>query len=321
MSRILVTGGTGFVGRHLCRYLVEGGKSVRAAYRGSSGADSLSSMVELVSVGDIGPSTDWKAALDDVDAIIHLAGRVHVMQESATDPLAAFRTVNVYGSENLARQAAERGVRRLVYVSSVKVNGEHTEDRVPYVETDEPEPQDPYGQSKLEAERSLFGVANQSGIEVVAVRPPLVLGPGVSGNVLRLLKLIDKGFPLPFGRTGNQRSMIGVTNLCNFLVHCIDHPAASGQVFLVSDGKDLSTTALVRLMGKALAHRAMLFPLPARLVQILAKAAGQEALWLRLFGSLQVDIGKAKAQLGWEPIISSEEEIERMANWFRQACK
>ena len=208
--------------------------------------------VEVALIDGLSVAQSWTPALQGIDAVIHCAARVHVMDERAADPLAEFRAVNVEATRHLAQQAAAAGVRRFVFVSSIKVNGEETTPGRPFTADAEPQPQDPYGQSKLEAERALFEIARQTGLEVVVVRPPLVYGPGVKANFASLMRALQRRLPLPFGSIDNRRSLVARDNLVDLLVLCTRHPAAAGQVFLVSDGEDLSTAQLCRGLSRAM---------------------------------------------------------------------
>jgi nucleoside-diphosphate-sugar epimerase len=240
------------------------------------------------------------------------------MRETASDPEAAFRRSNVTATESLARQAAAVGVRRLVLLSSVKVNGERTADR-PFTEEDAAAPEDAYGRSKLEAERALQAIATESGLEVVVARPPLVYGPGVKGNLLRLLQWVDRGTPLPLARVRNQRSLVGIWNLCDLIALCVAHPAAAGQTFLVSDQQDLSTPALIRAMATALGKRPRLVPFPVPVLRGVARVVGQAAAVDRLTGSLQVSSAKAVRVLGWRPRVPVQEGLQRTVDWYRRS--
>jgi nucleoside-diphosphate-sugar epimerase len=305
---ILVTGATGFVGRHLCAMLTQSGFPVRQAVR----KPSLEGDVAVV--GDLGPQTDWASALDGIEVVIHLAARVHVLNEQAADPLREFRLVNRDGTIRLAQACVSAGVRRLVYISSIKVMGEGTAPGKPYHESMRPDPQDPYGVSKWEAEEYL---REQKVLETVIVRPPLIYGPHVGANFLRLIKLVDRGLPLPLGSTGNKRSLVAVGNLCHFLMCCILHPAAVGETFLVSDGEDLSTTELVRQIGNHLGKRPLLLPAPYSVVRIPAALLRREEVIHRLWGWLQVDSQKARSLLGWQPPIEVGEGIRQTIKWYR----
>ncbi len=266
-------------------------------------------------VGDIGPLTDWTVALQGVFAVIHTAARVHVMHDVTPDPLEAFREVNFWGTLNLARQAVASGVRRIVFVSSVKVHGESTELGKPFTAEDMPAPIDPYGISKLEAERCLFSLAAETGIEIVIVRPPLVYGPGVKGNFAAIMHILKKGLPLPLGALkGNRRSMVALDNLASLLVICATHPAARNQVFLVKDGEDLSTVALLNRLGAAMEVPVRLLPVPESILLFGARALGRTDLARRLLGSLQVDDSRTRETLSWTPVIEVDEGL-------RAACK
>lgn len=257
--------------------------------------------------GDLVEGANWQHALAGVDAVVHLAARVHVMREAAADPLAEFRRVNVAASLKLAREAARAGVRRFVYLSSVKVNGESGT----FTEGDRPAPEDAYGISKHEAEVGLRQIADETGLEVVIIRPPLVYGPGVRANFRALMRAVARGIPLPLGAIDNRRSLVAVDNLADFTLTCIDHPAAAGELFLVSDGEDLSTTDLIRRMARAMGRPARLIPVPAPVLMAAAALVGKRDAARRLTESLQVDISKARQLLNWVPPISVDEGLRR----------
>ena len=311
--KILVTGASGFVGRSLCAALEQNGHVLVPVVRTISSR--LSTNRDYVEIGDINSSTNWMPVLGNVDAVIHLAARVHVMKETAVDPLAAFREVNVYGTERLAYQAGAAGVKRLVYVSSIKVNGEVTSDR-PFRADDEVKPADAYGVSKLEAEQRLVQIAEQTGLEFVIVRPPLVYGPGVGGNIFRLLKLIDSGVPLPFGRVCNRRSFVNIDNLSDFLNVCITHPNADGKTFLVSDGHDMSTGELIANLAREMRKSIWLLPVPVFLLKFIGTLVGKRAEMDRLCGSLQLDIGKSCRILDWEPPFTVADGLHKTVAWY-----
>lgn len=295
---ILVTGASGFVGRPLCAELNKRGQIVRAALRSTMGPFSN---VEVVLVGEIDGGTNWATALRDVDVVMHLAARVHVMQDDSTNPLQEFRKVNVEGTERLALSAAASGVKRLVYVSSIKVNGEGTCGGKRFTETDAPSPGDPYGISKWAAEQALRRVAQETGLEVVIVRPPLAYGAGVKGNFAKMLKVLAEGIPLPLASARNLRSLIHVENLVDALIACATYPAAAGQTYLVCDGEDISTPDLLRQLGAAMGHPARLFPCPPVLLKLAGRLTGNSDKVERLLGSLQIDNGKIRRELGWKP--------------------
>ncbi len=315
--QILLTGANGFVGRRLYTRLTESGKIPRRAVR------SIESRQELVggdlsAIGDIGPDTQWDKALAGVKAVVHLAGRVHVMIETASDSLAEFRRVNVAGTLNLARQAAEAGVRRFVFLSSIKVNGEETAAGQFFTEKDTPAPQDAYALSKWEAEQGLLQLAAETGMEVVIIRPPLVYGPAVKGNFFAMMRWLARGVPLPLGAIHNQRSLVALDNLVDLIITCIDHPAAANQIFLVSDGEELSTTELLLRTAAALNRPARLFPVPQKIVIAGLRCLGKADLAQRLCGSLQVDSGKARRLLGWLPPVGVDEGLRKTAQYFRE---
>lgn len=304
--QILVTGATGFVGRRLLQRLVgRADTNLRAAVRRPDAG--LDERVSLVQVGDLGPDTDWAVALQAVDVVVHSAARVHVMSDTSADPLSEFRLVNVQGTLRLARQAVAAGVKRFIFVSSIKVNGEETSSGRPYTADDRPAPVDAYGQSKLEAEQALLALALESGMEVVIVRPVLIYGPGVKANFRSMMSWLYKGVPLPLGAIDNRRSLVGIDNLIDLLSCCMSHPAAANQIFLVSDGHDLSTSAMLRDMARALGRPARLLPLPASWLRAIAGLLGKQQISQRLCGSLQVDLDKNKRLLGWTPPHSTQE--------------
>lgn len=314
--RFLVTGANGFVGKHLCAELLRQGQTVRAAVRSAS--PPLGN-IEVAVVGAIDGEINWAEVLRDVDVVIHLAARVHVMKDEAADPLAEFLRVNMQGTANLAYQAAAAGVKRLVYVSSIKVNGERTSETQPFAESDNPNPQDAYAISKLRAEEVLQRVAQESGLEVVIVRPPLVYGPGVKGNFISLLAAIDKGIPLPLSGAHNARSLIYVGNLADALITCAIHPAAAGQTYLVSDGEDISTTILVEKIAKALGCNSRSFYFPHTLLRAVAALLGRAEQIDRLFGSLRVNDEKIRSELAWTQPYTLEQGLRATADWYRKS--
>ena len=312
--RLLVTGAGGFVGRPLCRELAHRGYRVRAAMRTRG---QLSADGETVTVGDVDAATKWADALKGVDTVMHLAARVHVMKDKAADPLTEYLKVNLYGTSNLAQQAASAGVKRLVYVSTVKVNGEQTSEERPYIESDVPDPQDPYAVSKLQAEEVLHSISVETGLEIVIVRPPLVYGPGVKGNFFSLLAAIDKGVPLPLAGANGLRSMVYVGNLVDALVACATQPAAAGQTYLVSDGEDVSTAMLVEKLSHALGRNSRSFYLPPGLLRAAAIVLRRTEQVDRLFGSLRVNDQKLRTELGWAPPYTMEQGLKATADWYR----
>ena len=316
---VLVTGATGFVARALIDLLVVQGCSVRAAMRRAGAFTATGASV--VTVGDLSAQTDWSAALTGVEVVVHAAARVHVMQEAAADPLLEFRRVNVQGTLQLARRAAAEGVRRFVFISSIKVNGEATQPTHPFTADDAPAPLDAYGISKMEAEQGLRKIAEQSGMEVVIIRPPLVYGPGVKANFQTMMRWLARGVPLPLGAIHNQRSLVALGNLVDLIVTCLTHPAAANQTFLVSDGEDVSTTELLRRMGQALGRPARLIPVPVSWLKLAAAMVGKPDVAQRLCGSLQVDIEKTRRLLGWTPPLSLDEGLRRAAGVGRDTAR
>ena len=312
---VFVTGANGFVGRNLCDELLLRGTLVRAAVRSF---EHVRTDIELCTWVGLDSQTDCLPWLAEVDTVIHLAARVHVMQETTVDPLTEFRRVNVEGTLNLAWQAAASGVRRFVFVSSVKVNGESTPLGSPFKADDGPAPLDAYGVSKMEAEQGLREIAADTGMEVVIIRPTLVYGPGVKANFRAMMRWLSLGVPLPLGAINNKRSLVALDNLVDLIVTCVDHPAAANQTFLVSDGEDLSTTQLLRRMGQAMGKPARLIPVPPALLNAGAALVGKPELAQRLCGSLQVDISKTRELLGWNPPISVDEGLRRAVEGFRR---
>jgi nucleoside-diphosphate-sugar epimerase len=298
---ILVTGATGFVGQALCAELSRRQMDYRPVSRGPRPG--------FVAIGAMDGDTDWSGVLAGVDVVIHLAARVHVMNESAVDPLAAFRAVNVDATVNLARQAASAGVRRFVFLSSIKVNGEETVAGKPFKASDAPHPEDAYGRSKLEAEEALLALSAGTGIEVVIIRPPLVYGPGVKANFASLMTWAGRPFPWPFGAVRNRRSLVFVGNLVDFMLLGARHQAAGNRVFLVSDGEDLSIGQLIAKLSQAMGRRAWMMPVPPSLLERLAALLGRRAAAQRLLGSLQVDIAETRAMTGWSPPHTVEEGL------------
>ncbi|WP_339079442.1 SDR family oxidoreductase [Pseudomonas sp. TMP9] len=315
LKKVLLTGGTGFVGQSVLNRLCSDGMQVLVCSRAPM---SVPSGVKHLSVAGLNANTDWKFALDGIEAIIHCAARVHVMNDTSSDPLTEFRKVNVDGTLNLARQAVAAGVSRFIFISSIKVNGEGTVLGMPYHADAQPDPMDPYGISKMEAEQGLRVLADETGMQVVIIRPVLVYGPGVKANFLNMMRWLHKGVPLPFGAIHNRRSLVALDNLIDLIVTCIDHPAAANQTFLVSDGEDLSTTELLRRMGTALGKPARLLPVPSRLLEVGAALLGKQALAQRLCGSLQVDISKTRELLNWTPPVSVDEALAKTAESFLQ---
>lgn len=305
MKRVLITGANGFVGQALCQQLTLRCIGFRGTTRASVSRDS-----RYVSVGELDGNNDWGAALDGCYAAVHLANRAHIMHETAADPLREFRRVNVEGTVNLARQAIAMGVRRFIFVSSIKVNGEITLS-TPFRASDSPAPSDPYGITKLEAEEALRSLCAGSTMELVIVRPPLVYGPGVKANFLRLVQAVERGIPLPFGAINNRRSMVAIGNLCDLLIRCLEHPGAAGKTFLVSDGQDMSTAELVRMIAAALGKRPRLLSVPKSLLHFSARLLGKGAAADRVLSSLQIDMQDTCRLIDWAPPETPFETIKQ----------
>lgn len=301
---IAVTGASGFVGRALCQALAGQGVPFRALVRTPD-----ATLPQAWVVGDMGPDTDWATALQGVSCIVHCAARVHVMHDTETDPLAAFRRVNVEGTRQLADSAARAGVRRLVFLSSLKVLGEQTAPGLRFNNDTPPAPEDAYGRSKWEAEQALWAVSKLTGLEVVVVRPPLVHGPGVKANFLRLMQAVARGLPLPFGQVHNQRSLLALGNLTDLLQLCTWHPDAPGQAFLASDDQDVSTPDLVRELAAAMGRPPRLLPVPISWLRWAGRLTGRLHQIERLIGSLQVDIGHTREVLDWSPRLTLKQGL------------
>jgi len=333
--RVLVTGANGFIGQPLSLFLTKHGYQIRSVVRVARGhflnkeIRKRKETKDFVAVGSIDSNTDWTNVLQDIDAVIHLAARVHKINDGTVNPLAAFQEVNTTGTEHLARESAKIGVRRFVYLSTVKVNGEETglmiEESGPrdkkikkiFLESDIPNPQDPYAVSKWEAEQILHAISKETGMEIVIVRPPLVYGPGVKANFLRLLQVIDRGIPLPLSSVNNSRSLVSLDNLIDFLITCLKYPAAAGETFFVSDGDDLSTPELIRKIAQFMNRPCRLLPFPTNMLHFLAKLVDKESVVNRLCDSLQVDISKARNVLGWEPPVSIDEGLKKTVKWYK----
>ena len=315
-DRVLVTGANGFVGGHLCAELLRRGNAVRGAVRSPSAAEVLPGDVEPFVVPDVGPGTDWSAGLEGVEAVVHLAGRVHVTREEGPDPLSAYRRVNVEGTARLLEASVEAGARRLVFLSSVKAVGEGGP--AAYTEETPCRPADAYGISKLEAERALSEAAPR--IETVVVRPPLVYGPGVRANFLKLIGAVSRGLPLPLGRVENARSMVYVRNLTDAISLCLEHPAAAGETFLVADEERPSTRELVSKLGGFLGRPARLAPVPVPLLRLGGRLEGRSDQVERMVGTLTVSTAKIRDVSGWTPPYSMEKGLKATALWIGRSA-
>ena len=312
-QQILVTGANGFIGRNLCATLKEKGYFVRGTVRNN--ARDVSGVDEYIQVGDIDELTDWQQALSGVDTVVHLAALVHVMKDRAVDSVETFRKVNVLGTKRLARMAAKAGAKRFVFISSVKVNGEGS--LRPYTENDIPEPQDAYGISKMEAEQVLASVAADTGLKTVILRLPLVYGAGVKANFKNLIKLAGSGLPLPFKSINNSRSFLYIGNLVDAIFNCIEHALAAGETFLVSDGQDLSTPDLIKMIAFSMRKKAYLFSLHPYILKVICKIVRKAEEMEKLTGSLLVDSSKIRNLLGWKPPFTIEEGIKETVKYYR----
>lgn len=299
--KALITGATGFVGHALCIDLASHGHRVKPAVRRKTGIE------DEAIVGDINGTTDWAAALAGCDAVVHLAARVHVMSDTSQNPLALYRATNTDATLNLARQAAQAGVRRFVFISTIKVNGEGRD--APYRETDAVAPEDAYAISKWEAEQGLRQIAADTGLEVVTLRPPLVYGPGVKANFQRLIRVVEKGWPLPLGAIRNRRSLLYLGNFVDAIRLCVEHPAAAGQTFLLDDGEPVSTPELVRAVARAMGRPARLLAVPVWMLEASGTLLGKRAAVARLTGSLFVDGSAIRSRLGWRPPFTLEQGL------------
>lgn len=314
--RILVTGSNGFVGEALFHYL----QKVEQYHVSGSVRTTDVARKNLFTVSELSENTDWFDALKGQHVVVHVAARAHVMDDSVGEPLAEYRRVNVAGTLNLARQAASAGVRRFIFISSIKVNGESTTIGSPFQHLDKAMPKDPYGISKAEAEAGLWQINKESGMEIVIIRPPLVYGPGVKANFSSMMKLVSKNYPLPLGAICNRRSMVALDNLINLISTCINHPKAANQTFLVSDDHDISTTKLLEMMTQAAGKSPRLLPVPMSWLRLAGKLTGKQAVIERLCGNLQVDISHTKVTLDWQPPISVEEGIKRCFIEDKEGC-
>ncbi len=311
---LLITGGTGFVGQHLVSALIQRNLPYQIAVRTQAGN---SAHPECISVGNINALTAWSQALEGVTDVVHLAARVHITQETSKDAYAAFRAVNTEGTLHLARQAAAAGVRRFIFLSSIKVNGEGKPQA--YLETDTPAPEDAYAASKWEAEQGLWKISAETGMQMVILRIPLVYGPGVGANFLQLFQTVNKGWPLPLGGIANRRSLLYVDNLVDAMLVALEHPDAANKLYLLSDGQDVSTSQLVERIAQALNKTPRLFSLPQGMLRLAASVLGKSSAVDRLYGSLYLDSAKIRQELSWTPPFLMQQGLAETAQWFLKA--
>lgn len=318
---VLLTGSSGFVGGEVLKELQKRNDiKIQPVFRIEPSQAVMKEMghcIRPVIIPSITDNTNWSAHLNSVDVVVHAAARVHFMQENAPNVLDQYRAVNVKGTMNLARQAAESGVRRFIFISTVKVGGEETSNNNSFLPIQTLAPLEPYALSKWEAEQELIELSNKTAMEVVIIRPVLVYGPGVKANFLSMVKWVNSGVPLPLGAISNKRSLVSLGNLVDFIIICLHHPAAANEIFLVSDGEDLSTTELLKRVAKALGVPSRLLPVPAGLLKFVAYILGKKHIAQRLCGSLQVDISKNKELLGWQPPLSIDDALQQMAQYFK----
>ncbi|MBX9675343.1 MAG: SDR family oxidoreductase [Methylotenera sp.] len=317
MLNIAITGASGFVGRQLCSELVLRGCKVTAFTR------DLRNQLDNIDyhmIENIGVDTNWGSALDKVDVLVHLAARVHVMQDLATNPLQLFLDVNLHATVRLAKAASAAGVKRFVYASSIKVNGEFTQNE-PFSEQDAANPQDAYAVSKWEAEKALREIEKETGMQVVVLRPPLIYGPNVKANFASLLKLVDKGMPLPLASINNKRSLIYLGNFIDAIINCAQHPKAAGNTYLVSDGEDISMPQLIRKIAYALNRPSRLFSFPLLIMYLTAKLVGKLSALQRITQSLAIDSSKIRQELNWQPPFTIEQGLKETADWYRSQSR
>ena len=317
IKKVLITGASGFIGRALCAKILAEGWQVRGTFRSESDGSRLPDGVDAVSIASIDSNTKWDDALAGIDTVVHLAARVHIMDDTCSDPIAEYRKINVEGTKCLAVAAANAGVKRFIFISSIKVNGEGRASA--YTEDDDEAPVDPYGLSKWNAEQELQKIANKTSLEAVILRPPLVYGPGVKANFLRLFKIVKRKIPLPLSSIKNQRSFIYLGNLIDVIITCINHHEAAGHTFLVGDEESISTPGLIRQIALAQEKPALLFPIPPFLMRVAGKLLGKSAAIDRLLGSLTIDSNRIREKLEWKPPYTMEYGLKETAKWYAKS--
>ncbi|MGI0116910.1 UDP-glucose 4-epimerase family protein [Zooshikella sp. RANM57] len=314
---VLVTGASGFLGKNICSNLEASSCYVRSVFRHENSIPNDVSFADSIIVGEIDSQTNWRNVLRGIEVIIHTAARVHIMNDNNPDPYQEYYEINVEGTLNLAQQAVQAGIKRFIFISSIKVNGEETIYKSHFTPEDNPHPSDPYSVSKYEAEKELLKISQKTGIDVVIIRAPLIYGPGVKGNFLKLMNILYKKTPLPLGLIkDNARSLVALDNLVDLIKVCLDHPKAANEIFLVSDDLDMSTTELLSKMSKALGVNLYLLPIPDKVLRVFASLLGKSDIYHRLCGSLRVDISKTKELLGWKPPYTVDEVLVNTANYY-----
>jgi nucleoside-diphosphate-sugar epimerase len=317
LKNLLITGGTGFIAQALFQRLTSEGWKVRATLRAENQFKRLPRGISGFVTGDLGSVTDWKSFLEGVDVVVHLAARVHQMREETPNSEEMYRRMNVEVTQTLAEAAGKAGVKRFVFLSSVKAMGEETKAGEAWDESSPCYPVDVYGRSKYDAERVLISLGQKTGLEIVILRLPLVYGPRVKANMARLFNIVERGVPLPLGMVKNARSLLFIGNLADAIMTCIEHPKAAGQTFIVSDGEDKSTPGLIRCIAHALNRPARLLPLPPALLRLAGKLTGRSATVDRLLNSLVVDSSRIRRELAWTPPYSMEQGLKVTADWFK----
>jgi len=314
INKVLITGASGFIGSALCLRILAEGWQVRGTFRSESDVSRSPNGVKAFSIRTIDSDTKWNGVLAGIDTVVHLAARAHIMDDVSSDPLAEYRKINVEGTKCLALAAAKAGVKRFIFISSIKVNGEGR--AAAYTEEDEEAPEDPYGVSKWEAEQELHKISRTTGIEIVILRPPLVYGPGVKANFYNLLKFVDRKFPVPLASANNQRSFIYLGNLIDAIITCINHPKAADETFLICDGENVSTPELIKKIATALGKSARLFHIPLFLMKIAGKLIGKSGAIERLIGTLIIDHDKIRKKMEWKPPYTMEYGLKETAKWY-----
>ena len=310
--KLFITGINGFIGQALTARLSETSHIISGSVRPGSSYDGFP--MKDITHKKLLIDEDWTQSLNGLDVVIHTAARAHIINEVVSNPLKEFQKINVASTLNLAQQAADAGVARFIFISSIGVNGNCN--TVPFVELDEPMPKEPYAISKYQAEKGLLDISRNTGMEITIIRPPLVYGPGVKANFKSMIQWMNKGVPLPLGAINNKRSFVALDNLVDFIILCTEHHQAANEIFLISDGEQVSTTELLKKVAKALGKKSLLVPVPIKIMILVAKLIGQSVMSDRLFESLQIDSSKARTLLGWKPVISMDEQLKKTVDAY-----